>query len=221
MNLAEIKEELRGVLKGKTLDSIVPPLVFLLTYQVLPLAVAVGVSLGFALFLTLWRIVRRASVLYSLLGLAGIALATAFAMVMGNVGDYFLPGIVGSVALVVVTFFSLLLKRPLPMLLSHLTRGWTFQWFLRKDVYPAYWETGILWFVYFLVRAVMQLFFYFTDHVGGLTLMSTVFGFPLTIGVLVVTYVYGIARLRAFGGPGIDEFDNGIAPPYRGQTRGF
>ncbi len=221
MTIHEIKEELRSVLKGKTLDTLLPPLVFLITYQFLTIYYAVGISLGIALLLTGWRIMRRASVLYSLLGLAGIGFATLIAILMGNVNDYFLPGIIGSVLLAFVTFISLVLKRPLTLLLSHITRGWTFQWFLRKDIYPAYFETGLLWLIYFSLRAALQVFFYFTDDVSGLTLMSTIFGFPLTVVILIVTYVYGIYRLKTLNGPGIEEYDEGKLPPYKGQTRGF
>ena len=221
MKFEEIKEELRSVLKGKTLDSILPPLVFVIAYQALNLLGAIIIAVSFALLLTVYRILRNASVLYSLFGLMGIGIATLFVVVMGNVSDYFLPGIIGSVALVIVTSISLLIKRPLPMLLSHLTRGWTFSWFLRKDIYPAYFETGVLWLVFFTGRALFQIIFYLTDNVGGLTLMTTIFGLPLTIGILIITYVYGIYRLKTLNGPGIEEYDQGAEPPFKGQTRGF
>ncbi len=221
MKFEEIKEELRSVLKGKTLDSILPPLVFVIAYQALNLLGAIIIAVSFALLLTMYRIIRNASVLYSLFGLMGIGIATLFVVVMGNVSDYFLPGIIGSVALVIVTSISLLIKRPLPMLLSHLTRGWTFSWFLRKDIYPAYFETGVLWLVFFTGRALFQIVFYLADNVGGLTLMTTIFGLPLTIGILIITYIYGIYRLKTLNGPGIEEYDQGAEPPFKGQTRGF
>ncbi len=217
----EIKEELDSVLKGKTLDTLLPPLVFVVANQWLDLGLAAAISSGFALMLLVFRVISGSSKLYSVLGFFGVVFTALFAYLMGNVGDYFLPGIIGSVLLVIVTLISLLFHRPLPLLLSHLTRGWTFQWFLRKDIYPAYFETGILWLVYFTVRAGFQIVFYATDNVGGLTLMTTVFGFPLTIAILVVTYIYGIYRLRKLGGPGIEEYDSGNPPPYKGQTRGF
>ncbi len=221
MKLTEIKEELNSVLKGKTLDTLLPPIIFVLVNMVTTLGMSVLLSLGFALFITLWRVASKASILYSVLGFLGVLVAALFAYVLGSVGDYFLPGIIGSVAVAFVTLGSIILKRPLPLLLSHLTRGWTFEWFLRKDIYPAYFETGILWLLYFALRAMIQVVFYLTDNVGGLTLMSTIFGFPLTIGILIITYVYGIYRLKKLGGPGIDEFDEGTPPPYKGQTRGF
>jgi len=56
---------------------------------------------------------------------------------------------------------------------------------------------------------------------AGLFLINTLLGFPVTIAVLVLSYVYGIWRLKQLGGPGIDEFRAHAPKPWRGQTRGF
>jgi len=221
MKIQELKEELNSVLKGKTLDTILPPLIFFMTNQFLTLSQAVIISLAFAVLLMIYRVFRKNSILYSVFGFLGTAFAALFSYLMGNVNDYFLPGIIGSVLLVLITLISIIIKRPLPLLLSHLTRGWTFEWFLRKDIFPAYFEAGLLWLTYFTLRAGVQVFFYVTDNARGLTLMSTALGFPITILVLILTYIYGIYRLNKLGGPGIEEFDEHKKPPYKGQTRGF
>lgn len=46
-------------------------------------------------------------------------------------------------------------------------------------------------------------------------------GFPTTLGVLILTLIYGIWRLKNLGGPGIDEFREGKEPPWIGQRKGF
>lgn len=56
---------------------------------------------------------------------------------------------------------------------------------------------------------------------AGLFLINTLLGFPVTIAVLILSYVYGIWRLKQLGGPGIDEFRAHAPKPWRGQTRGF
>jgi len=50
---------------------------------------------------------------------------------------------------------------------------------------------------------------------------NTLLGWPVTILVLVISYIYGIWRLRKLGGPGVEEFTEGADPPWKGQTRGF
>jgi hypothetical protein len=50
---------------------------------------------------------------------------------------------------------------------------------------------------------------------------NTLLGFPATMSVLVLSYVYGTWRLRNLKGPGIDEFREGKSPPWEGQKKGF
>jgi hypothetical protein len=48
-----------------------------------------------------------------------------------------------------------------------------------------------------------------------------VLGFPGLIALLVATYAWGLPRLRMLKGPGIDEYDQQLEPPWRGQIKGF
>ncbi len=217
----DIRDELRLVLKGKTVDAILTPGVFVGVNAWCSLQAAVIVAVGLSIVLLLFRAFRKETVQYGVFGLLGVTFAALFAYLSGEVADYFLPGIIGSVALVFIALVSLFAKRPLAMLASHLTRGWPIGWYTRRDVYPAYNEVTIFWTLYFGIRAMFQVVFFITDNVTGLTLMTTVFGLPTTIGVLIASYIYGIARLRRLGGPGVEEYREGKTPPYKGQTRGF
>ena len=57
------------------------------------------------------------------------------------------------------------------------------------------------------------------------TYLSGVFqiltGWPATIILLIISYLYGVWRLQKLGGPSILEFKNGTEPPWEGQKRGF
>lgn len=217
----EILEELKGVLKGKTIDAIIPPLVFLIMNGFTTLNIAIITSLSIAVLLGISRIFRKQNILYVGIGFIGLTVAFLFAYLSDNASNYFLPSIIGSGFLAVVSFVSVIAKRPIAALASHITRGWTFTWFLRKDVRPAYSEVSILWGSYFLFRALIQLSFLLEGSLSDLTLLNIILGLPFTVVVLIISYVYGIWRLRKLGGPGIDEFDQGATPPYKGQTRGF
>jgi UPF0716 family protein affecting phage T7 exclusion len=46
-------------------------------------------------------------------------------------------------------------------------------------------------------------------------------GWPLTVLLLILTYVYGLWRLQRLGGPSVDEFRAAAPPPWVGQRRGF
>ncbi len=116
---------------------------------------------------------------------------------------------------------SLIIKKPFAACVSHITRGWPLAWFFREDVKKAYTEVTWFWLIYFVLRAAIETYLFFFGTVEALVTFNTIVGFPLLIAVLVISYVYGIFRLRKLGGPGVDEFIEKKEPPYRGQTRGF
>jgi hypothetical protein len=46
-------------------------------------------------------------------------------------------------------------------------------------------------------------------------------GWPGTVVLLILTYLYGTWRLARLGGPSVAEFHAGTPPPWTGQRRGF
>jgi hypothetical protein len=122
---------------------------------------------------------------------------------------------------VLVTVISNIIGKPLAAWLSHITRGWPLAWFWRKDVKPAYLEVTWMWGFFFAMRLSVQIFLFIQGDAATIAWMNTLLGWPVTIIILVVSYIFGIWRLRKLGGPGVDEFEDGKSPPWRGQTRGF
>lgn len=221
MQLQELVEEFRSVVSGKTLDAILPPLVFVVLYTAVSLSAAVLGSMGLAVALNLNRIRRGQLWYYALGGLVGAAMASLLALVTQSAANYFLPGLVSSALLFAVAAGSMVAGRPMIAWVSHLTRGWPLDWFWRDDVRPAYNAVTAAWAGLFAMRLVIQLVMYLRQDVTGLAWANLLMGWPLTLGLLVFTYVYGIRRLRQLGGPGVDEFAAGTPPPWRGQVRGF
>lgn len=104
---------------------------------------------------------------------------------------------------------------------SHITRGWTFEWFLRKDIKPAYTEVTIAWGLLFLARMILQIMLLRRASIVDVGLANILLGFPATFTVLILTYIYGIWRLKTLKGPGVYEFMEGKEPPWEGQKKGF
>ncbi len=217
----ELIEELNSVLKGKGMDALLPPLVFTLSNNIMTLIHAIVLSIAVALFFGILRLVKKQSWIYAFGGLVGVAFASALAFLANNASSFFIPGLVSSVALVLATLLSLIISKPITAIASHLTRGWPLDWFKRSDIKPAYIETSILWLIFFGLRTALQLFLFFQQNLTNFAWMNTLLGLPITIGVLLLTYVYGIWRLKTLKGPGVDEFVENKQPPYVGQTRGF
>lgn len=219
--LREVGEELIQVFRGRSLDVLIPPILFLVLLQWFDLLSALIGSLVLAILLFARRLWMKDNLVYAIGGLIGVLFASLMTYLSDNASNFFLPDIIGTSTLIVATMGSIVAKRPIAAYVSHITRGWDYAWFQREDVRPAYMEVSILWLGFFVIRLTVEVYLYATSTVADLVVANVILGFPLTIGVLVVSYVYGIYRLRRLGGPGVDEFQANATPPYRGQTRGF
>lgn len=219
--LKEISEELRSVIKGKTFDALLPPLVFVITNGAFGLTVASLLSLGTALFFSLFRLLKKQDFKYAFGGLLSVAIASGFAYFAGNARDYFIPRIISSSFMLLMTIGTLLTSMPLSAWASHLTRGWPKDWFKRKDIRPAYFETTILWAALFALRLFVQVILYQGGDLANIFWINSLIGLPFTGLILILTYVYGIWRLRRLKGPGVEEFQQHKPKPWKGQTRGF
>lgn len=217
----EILEELRLVVSGKTLDALVPPLIFVITNSLQGLVPAVALAMGIALLLSLIRVVRRQPIKYALGGLGGVAVASAFALFAGRAENYFIPKIIGSAFMALLSLVSLIAGKPLAAWASHLSRGWPIDWFWRQDVRPAYREVTWLWTGLFVMRLAVQVFLFQRGSAAQLAWANLLLGTPVTLSVLILSYFYGQKRLHQLGGPGVHEFSENASPPWEGQTRGF
>lgn len=217
----EIFEELKSVLSGKTIDAILPPIVYVIVNTLFGLLPAVIAALLFALVLGAIRIFKGQKWVYALGGLLGVGIAAGLALLTRNAASYFIPAMVSSGVFLMVAVVSNLIGKPLAAWLSHLTRSWPLDWFWRSDVLPAYREVTWVWGLFFAMRLAVQFILFQQGQAGTLAWANTLLGWPVTILVLVLSYIYGIWRLRKLGGPGVEEFEMGKQPPWQGQTRGF
>jgi hypothetical protein len=217
----EIWEELKSVLSGKTFDAILPPIIYALADAIFGLTTAVIAAVGVALLLGVVRLLRKQAWQYAFGGLLAVGFAAGLALLTQNAANYFIPGLISSAVLLALAIGSLIIGKPLAAWASHLTRGWPLDWFWRADVKPAYREVTWMWLFFIAGRFVVQLSLFQQGQTGQLAWANTLLGWPVTIVVLVVSYIYGIWRLRKLGGPGVEEFQAGKEPPWKGQTRGF
>ena len=219
--LKDIKDELMQFLSGKTVDALIPPIIYVLINNLSGLKTAVIAALAVAIFLAFYRLLKKESILYAFGGILGVTFASGFALISNNAANYFLPKILGSAGLFLLFTLSLFIGKPAAAVLSHLSRGWQFDWFLRDDIKPAYREVTIAWTILVLIRLVLQIILYQRGNLSELGWASILLGFPATLTVLILTLVYGIWRLKKLNGPGIHEFEAGKNPPWEGQKKGF
>ena len=221
--LRELAEEFRAVVAGRggLFDSVVPPLVFALLNGLLGFDYALWGSLALAVLITAIRLARHQPPSYALGGLGAVAVAILVARLLDRAEGYFLPGIVTGVLTVVVCGASVVIGRPLVAWTSHVARRWPLDWYRHRRVRSAYSEVTLAWTVFFAVRLWAQVALFRSQQARSLAVVNVVLGWPATVALLGISYLYGTWRLQRLRGPSVEEFRAGAEPPWTGQRRGF
>ena len=222
--IKELQDELKTVFAGrgvKILDVVVPLLIFLAINPFFGLNIALGASIGIAVIFFLVRIFKKENLNYALGGLFAVLLAAGFALLSDSDVGFFIPGLISGAVTVLMCLLSILIKRPLAALSSHLTRRWPLSWYWHPRVRPAYSEVTLFWGVGFAARLGLEYWLYLKGAANSLGLIRTLMGWPYIILILIISYLYGMWRLGKLAGPGVEEFVAGKAEPWIGQQRGF
>ena len=221
--LRELWEEFRAIFAGRSnlVDSVIPPLLFLIVNPLLGFNYAVWGSLLVSVLLSLFRLSRGQPLKFALGGLGGAILAILAARVLNRAEAYFLPGVITGILTALICGVSVVAGRPLVAWTSHIVRRWPLGWYWHPRVRPAYSEVTIAWTVFFAAKLALQLFFFQEAQAGALAVVNVIMGWPATIVLLALSYVYGLWRLGHLQGPSVAEFTAGAEPPWEGQRRGF
>ncbi|HEY43518.1 MAG TPA: DUF3159 domain-containing protein [Anaerolineae bacterium] len=219
----ELYEEFRSVVAGKQkiVDSILPPLTFVIVNALVGVDYALWSSLGMALAFTMFRLSKGQSVGYAVGGLGGVLAAIVIVKLLDRVEAYFIPALVSGTLTFVVCLVSIIIKRPLVALTSRIARGWPFDWYRHPKVIAAYQEVTFFWTIFFALRVVFQIVLFQDATSNFFAIVNVILGWPALIVLLAGSYLYGSWRLRRLQGPSIDEYRRGDPPPWTGQLRGF
>lgn len=218
----ELLSEFRTVLKGsKFIDTILPPLSFILVNYFGGLVPAIISALLVVFGIVLYRLNQKNTTQYAAFGAAGVLIAVVLAWVSGKAEGFFVPSLISSGGTVLLCLVSLIIQRPLTALSSMITRRWPSDWYWHPKVLPAYMETTLLWTLFFALRFWWQIRLFIETQITALGWVNIFMGWPALIALLAITYLYGTWRLRKLGGPSIEEFKQNLPPPWQGQQQGF
>jgi hypothetical protein len=219
----EIGQELRTVFagRGKIIDSLIPPLFFLILNAALGFDFALWAALGSALLIGLWRGFQRQSLVYAFTGLGGVLVAVLIAKFLGSAQGFFLPGLITGSLTAGICLISLIAQRPLAAWSSYLTRRWPLDWYWHPRVRPAYSEVTLAWMLFFSLRLLLQWLLFQRQAAQALGWVQLLTGWPALIVLLIGSYLYGLWRLGNLHGPSVTEFKAGAPPPWQSQKRGF
>jgi hypothetical protein len=167
------------------------------------------------------RLGRGQSPTYAFGGLGGVILAILIARLLDRAEGYFVPGIITGGLTVVICGVSIMAGRPLVAWTSHVARRWPLDWYWHPKVRPAYSEVTLAWAVFFAMRLLLQLLLFQSEQAETLAIINLIAGWPATVALLAISYMYGTWRLQRLRGPSVEEFKAGAQPPWTGQQRGF
>lgn len=218
----ELLEELRSVTNGVGLmDTILPPVLFLLLNGLAGFQAAMYGALGTGLLIAILRLRRKQSLVYALSGMGSVAVAIVLALLLGRSEGYFLPGIVNGGITIALAVVSLIIGKPMVAWTSYLARRWPLAWYWHPQVRPAYSEVTFAWTLFFAARLMLQFSLFESQNVNSLAMTNFITGWPAAILLLIFSYLYGTWRLTKLSGPSVEEFRNNAPAPWQGQRRGF
>lgn len=171
--------------------STVPVVVFVAANAFLPLPMTIGVSIAVGLALTGFRLLRGERFTSAIGGLLGIAAAVAIVAWTGSAKDFFVIGIWAALAGFVVTFGSVLLRRPLTGVVWNLLHGGQHAWRDDKAALRAHDIATLAAAAVFGARFVVKEWLYLTDATTWLAIAKIAMGTPLTVlAALVVVWAF-------------------------------
>ena len=219
----ELIDEIQTVFSGRNsfLDAILPPILFLLINGLAGFQAAMWSSLALSVVIAAMRIFRKQYLIYALAGVGSVAIAIGIAWFLGKSEGFFLPGLISGSMTLLLTVVSLIIRRPMVAWTSYIARRWPLDWYWHPQVRPAYSEVTFAWAIFFAARLLLQFSIFESKNINSLAVTNFITGWPATILLLVLSYLYGTWRLAQLQGPSVDEFNNNTPAPWQGQRRGF
>lgn len=216
-------EEFRAVAAGgqSMLDAILPPIVFLVLNGLMSFQAAMWGALVLSVVIAAFRLQKKQPLWYALAGVGSVLVAIALVWILGSAEGFFLPGLVSGSMTLLLAILSLVIRRPMVAWTSYISRRWTWDWYWHPRVKPAYDEVTLAWVIFFAARLYLQYAAYQTADTTLLAVTNFLTGWPSTIILLILSYLYGSWRLVNLGGPSVEEFTNNVPPPWTSQRRGF
>ncbi|WP_417203040.1 DUF3159 domain-containing protein [Acetoanaerobium sticklandii] len=170
--LKDLLDEIKRLFKANTIDAILPPFVYVVANRIVELPYAVTASIFSAIILGFMRVRLKGSLKYLGFGILGVVFASGIALLSKNASNFFLPKLFSSIGLALISILSLIIKKPLAAFLSHISRGWDLNWYLRADVRPAYSEVTLFWLLLFCLRGALQATLLFNQNIEALFIIN-------------------------------------------------
>jgi hypothetical protein len=193
----QISEQLGGV-RG-LIESSVPVLAFVLLNVLLgdagldlgkqeALYWAIGGSLGSAVAIGIYRLIRRQSVRHAVNGVLGVAIGAFLAWRTGDAKNFYLPGILLTLGQVVVLIGSVVVRRPIiGYVWGVLANGGKHDWFDNPRLFRTFQWLTLVWAASLFVRAGVQGWLWLADEANAIGVVRILISWPIYAATFAYT----------------------------------
>jgi hypothetical protein len=190
----QLAEQLGGV-RG-IVESGIPVLVFVIVNVAWTLRPALIISVASAVLIAGWRLSRKQSVRHAVNGLFGIGLGVILAWKTGSAKDFYLPGILLSLAYGVALLASVAFRRPLVgWIWSLVLAGGSMEWRDHPRLVRTFGWLTVLWAAIYLIKVVVQGGLYLANQANALGVARIALGYPPYAMLLAIT-VWAVRRVH-------------------------
>jgi hypothetical protein len=200
----QISEQLGGV-RG-LIESSVPVLVFVLLNVLLSASFtglekkhalywAIGGSVVSALAIGGYRLARRQPVRHAVNGVFGIAIGAYLAYRSGNARDFYLPGILLTLAQVAACLVSVVFRKPvIGFVWAVLANGGKNDWLQKPKLLGTFQWLTLVWAGSLFVRAGVQGWLYLANEANALGIVRILISWPIYAATFAFT-IWAVRRV--------------------------
>jgi hypothetical protein len=175
--------------------SAVPIVVFVVVSSFTSMMPAIWASIGVAVAIAIFRLVRKEPLQPAISGVLGVAVCSFIAYRSGETKGFFLLGIWTSLIYGGVFLVSVAARWPLVGVVWSTLNGLGMEWRKQRRAMRAYDIATLSWAAVFGAKYVVQQWLYDNDQTGWLAFARIVMGYPLT-GIALVVTVWAIRRAK-------------------------
>ncbi|TDD09274.1 DUF3159 domain-containing protein [Saccharopolyspora terrae] len=175
--------------------SAVPIVVFVVVSSFTSMMPAIWASIGVAVAIAIFRLVRKEPLQPAISGVLGVAVCSFIAYRSGETKGFFLLGIWTSLIYGGVFLVSVAARWPLVGVVWSALNGLGMEWRKQRRAMRAYDIATLSWAAVFGAKYVVQQWLYDNDQTGWLAFARIAMGYPLT-GIALVVTVWAIRRAK-------------------------
>ena len=200
----QISEQLGGV-RG-LIESSIPVFAFVILNVLLGESVAglekrtaltwaIGGAVGTAVLIGVFRLIRKEPVRHAVNGLFGIAIGAFLAWRTGEAKDFYLPGILLTLAQSAILVISVVVRKPIiGYVWGVLANKGKHDWFQNRELFKTFQWLTLVWAGSLFIRAGVQGWLYLEDQATAIGVVRILISWPIYAATFAFT-IWAVRRV--------------------------